>query len=95
MPTFTRRPHEAGKKTYWLDVNHDGFLRVHTADMTGRKLDPQFARLAALVEHAPELIRDLVAIIDEELLPNAGKLALQDYARLNDTLIAARQLLGE
>lgn len=40
------------------------------------------------------ITRNLVAIIDEELLPNIGKLALRDYGRLNDTLIAARKLLG-
>lgn len=37
-----------------------------------------------------DLVRDLVAIIDEELLPNIGHLAIQDYARLNDTLGRAR-----
>ena len=44
-------------------------------------------------EKTKELIRDLVAIIDEELLPNAAGIAIQDFGRLNDTLIEARQAL--
>lgn len=38
------------------------------------------------------LVRTLVAIIDEEMLPGAGNLVI-DVGRLNETLIQARQFL--
>lgn len=41
-----------------------------------------------------ELIRTLVAIIDEELLPNAAHIAIQDFGRLNDALVEARRVLA-
>ena len=40
-----------------------------------------------------ELIENLVAIIDHELLPNAANIAIQDFGRLNDALIDARAVL--
>lgn len=64
------------------------------------KLAEEVARLsdgvqtqAGLVYQRVELIRKLVAIIDEELLPNAAGLPIKNLARLNDTLMAARELL--
>jgi hypothetical protein len=42
-----------------------------------------------------DVIRTLVAIIDQELLPNARNIAIKDALRLNDGLIAARRLLGD
>ena len=50
-----------------------------------------------LLAAAPELldlVEKLLAIVDEDLLPNIGGLALQDYARLNDVPLAARRLLS-
>lgn len=40
-----------------------------------------------------KIIRNLTEIIDE-VLPQMGKIVLQDYARLNNTLIAARKFLA-
>jgi hypothetical protein len=45
-------------------------------------------------EKTKELVRDLVDIIDEELLPNAAGIAIQDFGRLNSTLIEAREFLN-
>lgn len=45
--------------------------------------------------HAHSVISNLVAIIDQELLPNVAKITVQDYQRLNETLIRARNLLDE
>lgn len=42
-----------------------------------------------------ELLENLVAIIDEELLPNAGGIVIRDFGRLNQSLMAARVLLKE
>jgi hypothetical protein len=47
-----------------------------------------------MTEKIKDIIRDLVAIIDEELLPNAAGIAIQDFGRLNETLIEARIILN-
>lgn len=57
------------------------------------ELRDQVAIQAGKVHQRNDVIRSLLAIVDEELMPNVGKLAVQDYQRLNETLIAARKLL--
>lgn len=54
----------------------------------------EVATHAARVHKRNDAIRALVAIIDEELMPNVAKIAVRDYQRLNETLIAARKLIG-
>lgn len=40
-----------------------------------------------------QLITNLTAIIDQELMPHAYKLPIQDFQRLNETLMEARKVL--
>lgn len=42
-----------------------------------------------------EVCKILVAIIDEDFLPQIGKCTCQDYGRLNDGLIRARKVLSD
>ena len=51
-------------------------------------------RKAAQAE-ATALVQQLTAIIVEELLPAAARIAVQDFRRLNETLIASSKFLAE
>ena len=42
-----------------------------------------------------ELVKNLKAIIEEELMPNSKNIVVSDYSRLNDTLLEAGRFLKE
>lgn len=84
-----RRAGTEGRKTYWLDCTDShgysaGFVQVHTADPNDRRtVDPRLAKLAAMVERAPELAEALAAL--EKSFPG----------KASPELLAARALLAD
>ena len=69
------------------------------SSMHGASLADQNMTLERMVEDLESrnedllgLVRQLEAIVVEELLPNAAGLAIQDFARLNDALCACSKL---
>ena len=48
-----------------------------------------------MTDEIHKIIENLVAIVDEELLPNAANIVIHNFERLNNTLIDARAILNE
>ena len=46
-------------------------------------------------KHLKILISTAVDIIDEEMMPHIGNMAIQDYARLNEFLVDARLVVND
>ena len=56
--------------------------------------DYQAVRDAARLE-VRDLVRNLTAIVEEDLLPAAARIVIQDFRRLDETLIASSKFLAE
>ena len=55
----------------------------------------EFGEAADLIERDSSLTKTAKAIIVEELMPNIAGLAIQDYARLNEFLLATEAMEHE
>ena len=66
----------------------------YTQNLSDYQLCSAAGRKAAQAE-ATALVQQLTAIIEEELLPAAARIAIQDFRRLNETLIASSKFLAE
>ena len=65
-------------EAWWLQGAHEALKEI--------------LALRERVERLEQGVKSCVDIIDEELLPNVGKMVIQDFMRLNETLIKCRQL---
>ena len=66
----------------------------YTQNLSDYQLCFDAGRKAAQAK-ATALVQQLTAIIVEELLPAAARIAVQDFRRLNETLIASSKFLAE
>lgn len=80
------------------DLEHDTIAGLmadqYTQNLSDYQLCFDAGRKAAQAE-ATALVQQLTAIIVEELLPAAARIAVQDFRRLNETLIASSKFLAE
>lgn len=75
-------------------VCQDCGARVESGDVTDLTRADSLAWNMRQEVVARALVRQLHAVV-EDFMPNIGKCVLQDYKRLNDTLVEARKFLGE
>lgn len=84
----------------WLHLNDSptGFCQLYTNGYKSKGPDPELVRACTLIKAAPEVLEaceGLLAALDEVLPQAFPQIVLQDYGKLNETLIAARRLISE
>ena len=74
---------------YQLDLN---FCDCDSTSPIGTCVHCDLHQVLNFVQDQNTTIKNLVELVDE-LLPGIGMVVLQDYGKLNDTLITARKII--